>query len=112
MCGLVKPEALRRELGMTVDIEWARKETKCGALFQSTTLIDTLSVEANVCLALDASGFSRDIRQESKRLLEAVGLDYIRDGPKAASELSGGMGRRASLALQLAQRKSAIVLDE
>lgn len=112
MCGLIKPQTLRRELGMTVDVEWTCKGTKCGALFQSTTLIDTLSVEANVCLALDASGFNSDIRQEAKRLLEAVGLHYVSDGPKAVTELSGGMGRRASLALQLAQRKAAIVLDE
>ena len=34
------------------------------------------------------------------------------DANKRPSQLSGGMGRRASLALQLAQRKRVIVLDE
>ncbi|KAL3783704.1 hypothetical protein ACHAW5_005189 [Stephanodiscus triporus] len=51
-------------------------------------------------------------RATVKGLLEAVGLDYLRDGPKRPSELSGGMARRASLALQLAQHKRLIVLDE
>jgi ABC-type nitrate/sulfonate/bicarbonate transport system ATPase subunit/ABC-type transporter Mla maintaining outer membrane lipid asymmetry permease subunit MlaE len=47
-----------------------------------------------------------------KGLLESVGLDYLRDGPKRPSQLSGGMARRASLALQLAQHKHVIILDE
>jgi ABC-type transporter Mla maintaining outer membrane lipid asymmetry permease subunit MlaE len=47
-----------------------------------------------------------------KQLLDAVGLDYDRDAGKRPTELSGGMGRRASLALQLAQHKRVIVLDE
>ena len=49
---------------------------------------------------------------EVKQLLESVGLDYARDGAKRPSELSGGMARRASLALQLAQKKRVIILDE
>ena len=49
---------------------------------------------------------------EIKQLMELVGLDYARDAPKRPTELSGGMGRRASLALQLAQHKHVIVLDE
>ena len=41
-----------------------------------------------------------------------VGLDYARDKNKYPTQLSGGMGRRASLALQLAQHKHLVVLDE
>jgi len=55
---------------------------------------------------------SRWRRASVQGLLEAVGVDYLRDGPKRPSELSGGMARRASLALQLAQHKHVIVLDE
>ena len=47
-----------------------------------------------------------------KQLIDSVGLDYAKDGHKRPTELSGGMARRASLALQLAQRKHVIVLDE
>jgi len=39
-------------------------------------------------------------------------LDYDRDASKRPTQLSGGMGRRVCLALQLAQHKRVIVLDE
>ncbi|KAL7535964.1 hypothetical protein ACHAWF_005324 [Thalassiosira exigua] len=88
-------------------------------LFQQTTLLDSLTVAGNVTVALEhcpsarTEGLdARRARIEVKRLLEAVGLDYLRDGRKRPSELSGGMARRASLALQLAQRKHVVVLDE
>ena len=42
------------------------------------------------------------IREEPKRLVEAVGLDWARDGRKMPRELSGGMARRV-FDLQLAQ---------
>ena len=48
------------------------------------------------------------LEAEIKRLVEAVGLNYARDASKRPSELSGGMARRASLALQLAQRKRVV----
>lgn len=94
---------------------------RVGVLFQQTTLIDALTVAGNVCVALEACATRRKekVAQSAeerdrtiKQLLECVGLDYARDGPKRPTELSGGMARRASLALQLAQRKHVIVLDE
>lgn len=57
------------------------------------------SLTANGAVGLEA---------EIKRLVEAVGLNYARDASKRPSELSGGMARRASLALQLAQRKRVV----
>jgi len=100
--------------------EWSPSippKERCGVLFQQTTLLDALTVAGNVCLALQACRTSQKLSLqerdfEIKRLLETVGLDYARDGPKRVSELSGGMARRASLALQLAQRKRLIILDE
>lgn len=93
-----------------------------GMLFQQTTLLDSLTVAGNVCVALEnCPSMKNDTetmnnlqhkRATVKRLLETVGLDYLRDGPKRPSELSGGMARRASLALQMAQHKHVIVLDE
>ena len=90
---------------------------RAGMLFQHTTLLDGLTVAGNVCVALESStndsAMSAEKRnQRIKELIEAVGLDYARDAGKYPSELSGGMARRASLALQLAQRKRVIVLDE
>jgi len=50
------------------------------------------------------------LQAKIKELLEAVGLDYGRDANKRPSQLSGGMARRASLAMQLAQKKR--IIDE
>ena len=89
----------------------------CCFLFQQTTLLDDLTVAGNLCVALQAyqhcaftSYVERDLK--IKQLLDSVGLDYARDANKRPTELSGGMARRASLALQLAQKKHVIVLDE
>ena len=90
---------------------------RVGMLFQQTTLLDSLTVAGNICVALEHCPSARlswkdNQKQAIKHLLETVGLDYLRDGPKRPSELSGGMARRASLALQLAQHKHVIILDE
>lgn len=88
---------------------------RCGVLFQNTTLLDELTVAGNLCVALESASTRNEgltIEQQIKSLLETVGLDYLRDANKRPSQLSGGMARRASLALQLAQRKRVIVLDE
>jgi ABC-type nitrate/sulfonate/bicarbonate transport system ATPase subunit/ABC-type transporter Mla maintaining outer membrane lipid asymmetry permease subunit MlaE len=105
------------KLHMNVELSWRDGipvAEHCGVLFQTTTLLDDLSVAGNLVVALHRESFpspqARDVR--IKNLLESVGLDYAKDAAKKPSELSGGMGRRASLALQLAQRKRVIVLDE
>jgi len=140
---------LSRALGLRIDVDWRDDKNdgddddrfgggipegeRVGCLFQSTTLIDSLSVAGNLAVAIDycpskkannnsrkwptvsgtpSSSSSSFLQREVKDLLEAVGLDYARDADKRPRELSGGMARRASLALQLAQRKHVIVLDE
>jgi len=91
---------------------------RVGMLFQQTTLLDSLTVAGNVCVALEnCPSTGKDLSEKQKQtsikqLLETVDLDYLRDGPKRPSQLSGGMARRASLALQLAQHKNVIILDE
>mmetsp|Transcript_33909 Transcript_33909/g.72298 ORF Transcript_33909/g.72298 Transcript_33909/m.72298 type:complete len:609 (+) Transcript_33909:163-1989(+) len=116
---------LRNTLGIEItDCKWNEsipQGERVGMLFQQTTLLDSLTVAGNVCVALEHCPAAKDgtetldegqKRATIKRLLETVGLDYLRDGTKRPSELSGGMARRASLALQLAQKKKVIVLDE
>ena len=94
---------------------------RCGMLFQQTTLLDSLSIAGNLAVALQncpshkqrkTASDGRELHSKIKNLLEAVGLDYARDASKRPTELSGGMARRASLALQLAQNKRLIILDE
>eukprot|EP00980_Cylindrotheca_fusiformis_P025373 scaffold13534_cov69-Cylindrotheca_fusiformis.AAC.6 len=93
------------------------QQERCGVLFQQTTLLDDLTVAGNlaVALRLHEDRFVVDPharKMKIKQIMDAVGLKYDRDGGKRPTELSGGMGRRASLALQLAQHKRVIVLDE
>ena len=80
-----------RRLGIHVTVEWDAsidKRERVGALFQQTTLVDALSVGGNVANALAACGVHSV--EEPKRLVEAVGLDWARDGRKMPQELSGG----------------------
>jgi len=117
---------LRNTLGIEIEkCTWNEsipEGERVGMLFQQTTLLDSLTVAGNVCVALENCPSTKNDKETMnniqhkratvKRLLETVGLDYLRDGPKRPSELSGGMARRASLALQMAQHKHVIVLDE
>jgi len=137
IAGILHPEkgkhVLRNTLGISIDTcKWNSsipQGERVGMLFQQTTLLDSLTVAGNVCVALEhcpSTSVKSDntiiskqqknntisTQQKIKALLDSVGLDYLRDGPKRPSELSGGMARRASLALQLAQHKHVIVLDE
>ncbi|VEU39631.1 unnamed protein product [Pseudo-nitzschia multistriata] len=111
--------SLLRKLQLEVESDWDPSipfRERCGVLFQQTTLLDELTVAGNLAVALRlhedvfADPASRDAR--IKQLLDTVGLDYGKDAHKLPSELSGGMGRRVCLALQLAQRKRVVVLDE
>jgi ABC-type lipoprotein export system ATPase subunit len=112
---------LLRKLQLDVRCDWDESipvRERCGVLFQQTTLLDELTVAGNLAVALklhqDEERFSTSSARDTriKELLETVGLDYGKDAHKLPSELSGGMGRRVCLALQLAQRKRVIVLDE
>jgi ABC-type nitrate/sulfonate/bicarbonate transport system ATPase subunit/ABC-type transporter Mla maintaining outer membrane lipid asymmetry permease subunit MlaE len=124
LTGLANPSQLRM-LDVQIDkCTWDSSippSERCGVLFQQTTLLDELTIAGNLQLALKqyyrhhGSAPPRrrgSFHDEIKKLLDIVGLDYARDAHKRPTELSGGMGRRASLALQLAQHKRVIVLDE
>mmetsp|Transcript_7946 Transcript_7946/g.14966 ORF Transcript_7946/g.14966 Transcript_7946/m.14966 type:complete len:606 (+) Transcript_7946:153-1970(+) len=129
IAGILPPKKgkvmLRNTLGIEIsECKWNESiphGERVGMLFQQTTLLDSLTVAGNVCVALEhcpafKNGTHTLTEKQKlttiKSLLETVGLDYLRDGTKRPSELSGGMARRASLALQLAQQKRVIVLDE
>ena len=118
LAGLSNSSSLDR-LDIDVGIQWRDDiplQERCGVLFQQTTLVDELTVAGNLAVALMHASSSiistTPLHKQIQTLLESVGLDFQNDANKRPSELSGGMGRRASLALQLAQRKRVIVLDE
>jgi ABC-type lipoprotein export system ATPase subunit/ABC-type transporter Mla maintaining outer membrane lipid asymmetry permease subunit MlaE len=107
-----------QRLHLALDCRWNAQilpSERCGVLLQQTTLIDELTVASNLGLALqNEQGYSsrQDRDNRIAELLTLVGLNASQDGAKRPHQLSGGMGRRASLSLQLAQHKHAIVLDE
>jgi ABC-type transporter Mla maintaining outer membrane lipid asymmetry ATPase subunit MlaF len=109
---------LPKTLQLGVRVEWNPDiplRERCGVLFQQTTLLDELTVAGNLTVALQQKNEKKsteNTEETVRQLLEAVGLDYDRDAHKRPTQLSGGMGRRVCLALQLAQHKHVIVLDE
>jgi len=119
LSGLPGHDKVLKTLQIKVECTWDPSIPhieRCGVLFQQTTLIDELTIAGNISIALklhkDKFANQKEQNLKIKQLLDAVGLDYDRDANKKPTELSGGMGRRASLALQLAQHKRVIVLDE
>lgn len=111
--------ALQNQLHLNVDVEWNKSiplKERCGVLFQQTTLLDELTIAGNISVALtlhkDKFSSQQQRQLRIKQLLDSVGLEYHTVAGKRPTELSGGMARRASLAVQLAQHKRVIVLDE
>jgi putative ABC transport system ATP-binding protein len=79
-----------------------------GTLFQSANLLEHLTIRRNIELVQLIAGH-RD-RDRAAALLEAVGLTR-RSGARP-SELSGGEGVRAGLAVALANDPDVLVADE
>lgn len=79
-----------------------------GTLFQSANLLEHLTIRRNIEL-VQLIGGRRD-RDRAAALLEAVGLGR-RSGARP-SELSGGEGVRAGLAVALANDPDVLVADE
>ena len=87
---------------------------KCGFLFQSGALFDSLTVEENIVLFAERMKkltSKNDKRNLAAMKLESVGLDpRILDHLPA--ELSGGMQKRVSLARAIATDPEIIFFDE
>jgi putative ABC transport system ATP-binding protein len=81
-----------------------------GFIFQGFNLFPALTAVENVEIALELRRGSRNKRQRSKELLEAVGL-----GEKLSSypaDLSGGQKQRVAIARALAGNPPIILADE
>jgi len=85
---------------------------KFGMLFQSSALLNSLSVEENVALPLkEHTQLSKaEISRQVKEKLKLVGLENV-EGMKPA-DLSGGMKKRVGLARAIVRNPEIILYDE
>ncbi len=114
LAGLDEPDAgwvsiAGQRLSRRPEAERARLRARhVGLLFQSANLIEHLTVEQNVVVAQRFVG--RAGRAPVGELLEELGLSSRRSS--RPSELSGGEGARAGLAVALANRPEVLLADE
>jgi putative ABC transport system ATP-binding protein len=84
---------------------------RVGFIFQSFNLIEELTVEENVALALEYSDLRPDERRERvAQMLEKLGISHrARHRP---SQLSGGQQQRVAIARALVTRPQLLLADE
>ena len=84
---------------------------RVGFIFQSFNLIEELSVEENVALALEYSGLpAAERRGRVAQMLEKLGITHrARHHP---SQLSGGQQQRVAIARALVTRPLVLLADE
>ena len=82
-----------------------------GMVFQAPVLLKWRTIESNVLLPAELSGFDPDAyRSRATELLRLVGLDEF--ARKLPRELSGGMQQRASLCRALLLDPPLLLMDE
>lgn len=115
--GILRPDA-GQVLVDGVDLTKLRPQAldkvrlKCGMLFQSAALFDSLTVGENVGFALlehnhHASGEIADRVREALQMVGLEGIEHLRP-----SELSGGMRKRVGLARAICMRPEIVLYDE
>ncbi len=115
--GLVKPDSGILEIdGIDIakisDNELNKIRRKFGMLFQSAALLNSLTVEENIKLALrEHTNLSEEeMNKIVKNKLEIVGLDGTQNLKPA--DLSGGMKKRVGLARAVSMNPEIMLYDE
>ncbi len=94
-----------------VSPEAARKDRAYGYVFQAAALYPWRTIEKNVALPLEISGYSKEEQRERvARTLDLVNLTGFEK--KYPWQLSGGMQQRASIARALAFDADLLLMDE
>ncbi len=89
----------------------SRLRRKVGVVFQDFKLLPAKTVAENVGFALVVTGHSsREVREETERVLSLVGLSQRRD--HFPDQLSGGEQQRTAIARALVNRPRILIADE
>ena len=87
------------------------RNQEIGFVFQDNNLLDNLTVEENVSLALSLSAISK--KERTKRVKEALEkVKLVDKGKKFPSQLSGGEKQRVVIARALIKNPNIILADE
>ena len=115
--GLMKPDAgevsvLGRDINALPPNELLALRRRVGMVFQSSALLNSLTVEGNVGLGLTEHGHTdkeevRRIVNEKLALVEMQGTNEL-----LPEELSGGMKKRVAVARTLALEPEIVLFDE
>ncbi len=82
-----------------------------GFVFQDFNLLDTLTIEENIILAMSLhGGKKKDVDRKVDSILKALGIDGIRN--KFPSQVSGGQKQRCACARALVNDPRLIMADE
>ncbi len=87
------------------------RKVNIGFVFQDFNLLDTLTIEENITLAMTLQDHPKpDIQQRVHKLLEQLGIREVAD--KFPYEVSGGQKQRCACARAIANQPLVIMADE
>lgn len=87
------------------------RKDNLGFVFQDFNLLDTLTIEENIILAMTLHKKSKsEIRQESHQIMKQLGIDDIKD--QFPYQVSGGQKQRCACARALVTHPKLILADE
>lgn len=87
------------------------RKSSLGFVFQEYNLLDTLTIEENIILALTVQGKSpKKIRESCSQILQLLGIADIRD--KFPYQVSGGQKQRCACARAMVNHPKLLLADE